>query len=101
MPITKAIQKNYALLGIDSNASNETNAFKARSTIAIVVYCLSVLLTSVYLFCEAETIMEYMDSVYITSATIIDTFTYFSFFWRLGMFSTFVNSLEEAFEESK
>lgn len=101
MPITQAIQKNYALLGIDSNAQDQSNALNIRSLIAIIVYCLCVYSTSAYLFNEAETFGEYMDSVYITSAVYIDTFTYLSFFWRLSKFSTFVNLLEETFQESE
>lgn len=104
MSITKAIQENFALLGIESNAAKQStafNVFNVRSAITITVYCLSVSLTSAYLFCEAESFSEYMDSVSITSATAIDTFTYFSFFCRLDMFSKFINSLEETFENSK
>lgn len=101
MPITKAIQTNFALLGIDSNALNRLNAINVRSAIVIIVYGLCVSSTSAYLFYEAETFGEYMDSVSITSATVIDTFTYFSFLLRLTKFSTFVNSLEKTFTESK
>lgn len=100
MPITGAIQKSYALLGIDSNALNISNAFSVRSALAIIIYCLCVFSTSTYLMYEAETFGEYMDSVSITTATIIDTFTYLSFFCRLDKFSAFINSLEKTFCES-
>lgn len=100
MPITQAIQTSYALLGIDSNPSSQSSALNLRSTAAVIVYCLCVLSTGAYLLYEAETFGEYMDSVYITSATVIDTFTYFSFLWRLRKFSAFVNSLEQTFTES-
>lgn len=98
MPITQAIRTNYAVLGIDSN---DSSAFNFRSVLATVIFCLCVFTTSAFLFNQAETFGEYMDSVYITSATVIDTFTYFSFLWRLSKFSTFVNSLEETFTESE
>lgn len=97
---TLAIQEYYAILGIDANERNRAYPLNVRSVIAIFVFCSCVLLTSGYLLTEAETIGEYIDSVSITSATIIDTYTYLSFFYRLGKFSTFVNSLEDTFQES-
>lgn len=97
---TLAIQEYYAILGIDSNERDRAYPLNVRSLIAIFVFCSCVLLTTLYLLTEAGTIGEYIDSVSITSATIIDTFTYLSFFYRLGKFSTFVNSLEDTFQES-
>lgn len=98
--VTEAIRNNNAVLGIDSNEQNAEYPWNARSVIAILVYCSCVLSTGGYLFGEAETFGEYMDSVSITTATLIDTYTYLSFFLRLKQFSTFVNTLEETFQES-
>lgn len=98
--VTQAIQQYYAVLGIDANEQNRSYPLNVRSVVAIFVFCSCVLSTSGYLLSEANTIGEYIDSVSITSATLIDTFTYLSFFYRLSKFSTFVNSLEETFQES-
>lgn len=97
--VTQAIQQYFAVLGMDVNAQNRSNPFNVRSVIANCVFCSSAILTSGYLLTEAETIEEYIDSVSITTATIIDTFIYLSFFYRLSKFSKFVNSLEETFQE--
>lgn len=97
---TLAIQEYYAILGIDANERDRAYPVNVRSAIAILVFCSCVLSTTGYLLTEAGTIGEYIDSVSITTATMIDTFTYLSFFYRLRQFSTFVNSLEEAFQES-
>lgn len=97
---TQAIQEYYAILGIDSNEQNREYPLNLRSLIAIFVFCANVILTAGYLFTEADTIGEYIDSVSITTATMIDTFTYFSFFYRLSQFSAFVNTLEDTFQES-
>lgn len=97
---TQAIQEYYAVLGIDSKEKNRLYPLNTRSIVVIIVFCSCVLSTSGYLLIEAQTIGDYIDSVSITSATIIDTFTYLSFFYRFGQFSTFVNTLEETFQES-
>lgn len=97
--VTQAIQQYYAVLGIDANEQNHSNPWNVRSAVAFFVFCSCAILASIYLLTEAKTIGEYIDSVSITSATIIDTFSYLSFFYRLNKFSTFVNSLEETIQE--
>lgn len=99
--VTQAIRRKYAVLGVDPNEQNRTYPLNARSVVAIVVYCSCVSSTSAFLLLEAETFRSYIDSVSITSATIIDSFVYLSFFFRFGQFSTFVNSIEEIFQESE
>lgn len=57
---TQAIQKKYALLGIDSNEQHRRYPVNAQSVIAITVFCSCVCSTSGYLICDAKSFREYI-----------------------------------------
>lgn len=97
MKIFQTTLKFFEYLGIDS----QSRRFNERNLLNISVFGIMVILCCAYLFCEADNLKDYTESIYISSATITALLSFLVFIWRKENIFKFINSWEEVTEKSK
>lgn len=71
MKLFQSVQENFAVIGVTSDQSMQSNAFNNRILAAVSTYTLNVALYIVFLFHDASTFGEYTYNIYSNSATIL------------------------------
>lgn len=101
LKVFQSIQKNFALMGISPKLVAQSYPFNVR----IFAYFLSVMsgitLTCVYIFTDAKTVSEYMQTIYVASAGIFDVFTLLILILKVDQLFEFINRLDNVVNMSK
>lgn len=69
------IQKNFEILGISANQSLQKCPLNERILLGFVLLAMCLFSFLLYVFNEANSFMEYTQSVYLTGAVVLISFT--------------------------
>lgn len=101
MRVFQSIQTYFSILGINSDQSHKKNLFNAKNVIALVILCVCIVINSMYIIFEANTIDEYAKSVFMTTTSIVSILILAANIWRMAYFFKYINGLEQLIKNSK
>lgn len=97
MKIFQVVQKNFDLVGINS----ERKPFNRITSNTLVIVLLGVSSQWIFLFCEANSSQELMESIYVVTATTGILVSLTSAILNTKKMFSLINSVDELFIESK
>lgn len=102
MKIFQEVQKNLAVLGLIPNQRQHKHWHLDWRAIFGVIKCLADIITiAVYVFTRAESIEEYMDSIFVLSVLISITMSYISVIFRSDILFKMIETAENESSFSK
>lgn len=91
----------FATLGFDSPQSTRKDLLKPKNISCLSLIGIDIVLTSVYIYYEANDFEEYVDAIYILWTLIFSFFTFATLIWQVPEHYRFINYLENAITESE
>lgn len=98
MEFFQIVQKNHAIIGI---CPNQTEASYKRIKITFFLFGLSVLLSTVFLCREANTFLEYSNSLYVTTAVTMVTIIYAISIFKMSKLFEYIYEFRKLVEQSR
>lgn len=98
--IFQSIQKNFAILGIDSFQSKQTYSFNERNVMVLLIFGLSVISGCVSV-AHANTFKEYINAFHIAVTVAFGGLTFVIVMCQMKILFRFIDSIEDEFEKSK
>lgn len=97
MKIFQSTKQFLANVGI----APDSRPFNLRNSLTLLVFGITVILVSSFLFCEANTFKEYTESIYMTSVSWAIFITFLSVIWKKEYIFLFTDQWEKIAETSK
>ena len=72
MKLFQQIQKDFAIYGIGSRQK----PFNWRNLVAVLMFSIGIVLSSIHLFCEAKTFQEYADTIFTATSLVVATINF-------------------------
>lgn len=101
MKIFQQIQKNFAILGIDSKSSVQRIPFNARNVSALFLMGVPIVMECIFLNHVVSTFREYIEFIKIIIAMWTGTLALAAIIWKMSDLFRFIDSLEAAIKKSK
>lgn len=103
MKLFRMFQANLVMLGINSNKSttNNKHQFNRNIFVSFFLSSSSIILTSVFIFCEADTFMDFAEPIYILSSAVMITITAVYTCIKIKMVFEFIKRFENIVHSSK
>lgn len=98
MKFFQSIQRIFLNLGIVSNQSMQTRSINA---IYLLIYLLTCIFLSIFLFYEANNIEEYMDGGFLLTISISIMFCYTILLVKMEKIFNYIDSAEKIVEQSE
>lgn len=98
MKFFQSIQRIFLNLGIVSNQSMQTRSINA---IYLLIYLLTCIFLSIFLFYEANNIEEYMDGGFLLTISISIMFCYTILLVKMEKIFDYIDSAEKIVEQSE
>lgn len=95
------IKTCFATMGYDSLQSSRKDLFKPKNMSCLSLIGIDIILTSIYIYYEANDFEEYVDAIYILWSLIFSFFTFAMLIWQVPKNYRFINYLENIITESK
>lgn len=99
MKFFRAAQKYFAVVGFSSQQLFQEHRPNERTLLAIFSLVIQLISSAVFLFYEANSSMEYTNSIYITSTVTLAAFNFSTMSWKQNNLFKFVKNLENAIQE--
>lgn len=96
-----SIKTCFADLGFDSLQSTRKDLLKPKNISCLLLIGIDIILTSVYIYYEANGFEEYIDALYILWSLILSFYTFTTLIWQVPNYYRFFNYLENTITESK
>lgn len=101
METFNTFKNGFASLGFDSPQSTHEDLLKINNILSVLLFAISLLSTCAYVYYEASSFEEYIDSVFMLSGLTIVLFMFANFFWQMPNFYRFFVHLENTIEKSE
>lgn len=96
MKLLQFTQEKFEMVGIDSTQ----NPFNMRILMVISVCCMCIISTSVFLFHDANNFIEYSNSIYLTTATMLIIVCYIVLITKMEYIFVQIQGFESVIDES-
>lgn len=97
--VLQSIQRNFAILGIDSYQSNQNYSFNKRNVMVLFIYGLS-LISGCVSVAHANTFKEYINAFHIAVTIAFGGLTFVIVICQMKILFRFIDSVEEEIEKS-
>lgn len=94
-------QYYFAFLGIDSYHANQKSLLNERSVTVLSSLCFSLILRTMYLIYEAQSPLEYTESLYVVSTLIAIISAFSIVLWEMPKLFEFINDFESSINQSE
>lgn len=94
--VLQLVQKNFAVLGIVPNLTTQPLPFNRRVELGFLILCLAIICHIKYTFYEASIFMEYTQSIFMSSLTLIVNFALFNLIVKVKKLFEFINDADNA-----
>lgn len=95
------IQKNFADLGIQPNSANQTGPMNAKVFAGLLVLVLGIIFMLVFIFNEAKTFNDYIQSSYTCSLATFAVFVLVILILKVGELFEFFKTVDSIINTSK
>lgn len=99
--IFQSLQKHLAMSGISSEMALQPNPFNRRISMSLIVLCMGVIFIFKFFFFEAKTMIEYTQSSYMGSVSVVIIFLLFILILKVKKLFEFFNDFENLVNTSK
>lgn len=93
-------QEYFATLGINRHQSVQHQPFNVKNLLPSLKFSVCVILCGGFLINEANSFIEYTESVYFTSATIAVAIIFLTFVWNMENYFNFIDGWERCVEKN-
>lgn len=97
MQLFQSNQKSFEMMGLSSNL----HRFNFKALMTFLLYWTLSILYGTFTLLEANEFREYMDSVYLTSATTVMAISFMIFVWKTEDIFHLIHEIEEIVEMSE
>ena len=95
-------QHDFAALGLSPHQSSTQNSlFNSKNVFGLFTLILAFILSSAYIFYEANTFLEYTVSSYVSSSYLLAIVIFTIFIWKSRMLFKFMHDVEKIVNKSK
>lgn len=101
MKILQSALRGYAVLGLGQHKSTQKYPLNKENLQTLIILCIAISSTSVYLFHEAKTFQDYTVSVYTSSSVIHGFVGYVIFIWKNQPICELIENVQKALNESE
>lgn len=99
MQLFQLVRNKYALMGIQSDQSNQKSRLNAKNVIFLGILTISVMLSFAYLFLDARAFEDYINCVQLTSGFVSGWLSFITIIWKTKELSKFIGNLEKIVDE--
>ena len=102
MHLFQSVQKTFAIFGISSSQSKQSNPFNHRKILATsLVYILTIISYNVYLFHVAATFWEYTENSFFNSGSMLNYLFFIFLVLQMKKIFEFIDRFETVTVDSK
>lgn len=99
--IFDSIKSNFAIVGANSLQSNGQNPFNLKNVMIILIINVQATLCGIFVFYEANSFREYVESVFAFSTVIVIHIVFPVFIWKIPKMFELMNNIEKIVNKSK
>lgn len=101
MKLFQTFKRDIVMLGINLNQPNNKEFFNENIFVSISLCVLCMILTGVFICCEANTFIEYTEPIYLLSAAVIITNAFVHTIIKIQMIFEYIGRFEKIVNSSK
>lgn len=101
LKVFQLIQKNFASVGIVSNLAIQPYPMNKKIAYDFLILVLAFFCNFTYAFCEAKTFIEYIQSIFMISITIIVNFSLLTLIFNVEKLFGIINGCENIVNTSQ
>ena len=101
MKLYKVSQKNFAVLGVNLNETNQNNLYNWNILVFFFLFVLCVILALFFLIYDADNFAQYIEGIYIVTAAFAIFLDAVSIAIHVMKFSIYIEGLEKLVISSK
>lgn len=94
MKVFQTLLKRFAIMGIHSEQLTKNHLFNASNVTVLIIFVTSSIAAHAYLWFQANTFIEYGDSVYETSCVTVSNVDFVVVLWKMPKLFRFIEHLE-------
>lgn len=98
--VFQSIQRNFAILGIDSYQTKQSHAFNVRNALVLFIFALSIISGCVSV-AHASTFKENINAFHIAVTVAFGGLTFVIVMCQMKIMFQFIESVEEEIEKSR
>lgn len=98
--VFQSIQRNFAILGINSYQSKQSHSFNVRNVMVLLIFGLS-LISGCVSVAHANTFKEYINAFHIAVTVAFGGLTFVIVICQMKILFQFIDSFEEEVNKSK
>lgn len=101
MKVLALIKKSFETVDIKPYKTNQNSPFNVKNMLCLFVIIISLGSSLLYLFVEANSFGEYVNSCFIVSSEAIEIINFINIIWKTPKLYEFFYNLENTIEKSK
>lgn len=101
MKLFQTLKRDMVILGIDFYQPTNQNLYNKNILLSFLLCGSCIILTSAFIFCEADNFIEYMEPTYILASAIMLTIAAVYICIRIKMLLEYIESFENTVNLSK
>lgn len=101
MKFFQSIQRILSHVGIDPNQSTRTHPFNARNSKNCLIFLVACICSIVFLFHEASSVEERMESGFLTGLTILNLMCFINLIFKMKLVYNYFDNAEKIVEQSE
>lgn len=101
MRLFQIIKRDLVILGVDSNQSTNKYVYNGNIFLCCFLCASCIILTGVFVFCEANSFIEFTESIYLLSSAIMITAAATFACFKFKVLFDYIETLENTVNSSE
>ena len=101
MILFDTVKSHFTVMGVNSVQAKRKNPLNFKNVTVILMTSIEGTLSGIFVFCEANSFREYVESIFVFSTIFIVNIVFLHFIWNMSKVFELMNNIEKTVNKSK